>query len=84
MKTAFIIIFAAFFFSFLIPAPAHAQCLGACLQGFTIAPSTVLGDQSDFATAIVTVYVGDPNEVSFSVFLSISGPGSVGVYCGAG
>ncbi len=68
---------------FLAPA-ASAQCTTACLQSFTISPGSVVGDQSDFATATVQVYVGDPSETVFPVFLQMAGPGTLYPYCGAG
>ena len=54
------------------------------LLSFTVSPTSIVGDQSDFATAVAQVSVTDPHETSFPLSIQATGNGSLGLYCGAG
>ena len=61
MKNAVYCLFALAFLLLIAPT-ASAQCVNLCLTSFVVSPSTIYGDQSEYAIATVHLYSVNPSQ----------------------
>src|ERR1700756_1137892 len=71
---------------FCLASLANAQCTGACLTSFSISPSTIAGNNSDFATGTVQANVVNPQYQTLNIYIQTlpNTPGGTRFICVAG